>query len=242
MQEGGSQRLAETVAARIEKDIVSSGWSTGTVLGSERELIERYGVSRAVFREAVRLVEHHQMARMRRGPGGGLVVTEPDPGIVRDAARVYLRRAAVSRRQLFDARMALELAGVTAAAEKLTEPGIARLTESLATERDLIDRGVTLGHARNLHSVIAELAGNPALTLFVEVLAQLDQDMVQQEWESGEQSDEGLREGALRSHEAHEAIVEAIVGGDAALAQHRMRRHLQAIAALLDDEAADERE
>ncbi|MGR7003106.1 FCD domain-containing protein [Yinghuangia aomiensis] len=64
--------------------------------------------------------------------------------------------------------------------------------------------------------------------------------MVQQEWESGEQSDEGLREGAPRSHQAHEAIVEAIVGGDAALAQHRMRRHLQAIAALLDDEAADE--
>ncbi|MGW0664846.1 FadR/GntR family transcriptional regulator [Streptodolium elevatio] len=238
--EGGSpQRLAETVAAMIEKDILEAGWRTGSVLGSERDLIERYGVSRAVFREAVRLVEHHQMARMRRGPGGGLVVTEPDPGIVRDAARVYLRHAAVNRRQMFEARMALELAGVTAATEKLTEAGIARLTEPLDTERELIERGVTLGHARNLHSVIAELAGNPAITLFVEVLTQLDQDMVQQTWASGGQPDEEQHDSAVRSHEAHRAIVEAIVAGDAPLAQHRMRRHLQAIAALLPDASAE---
>jgi DNA-binding FadR family transcriptional regulator len=245
--EGGSRRLAETVAGLIEKDIINDGWRTGSVLGSERELIERYGVSRAVFREAVRLVERHQMARMRRGPGGGLVVTEPDPGIVRDAARVFLRHAAVNRRQLLEARMALELAGVTAATERLTESGIARLTEALETERQLIDRGVTLGHARNLHSVIAELAGNPAITLFVEVLTLLDQDMVQQGWEAGgdagEPADERHRDTAARSHEAHQAIVAALVAGDAPLAQHRMRRHLQAIAALLDNGSAtaDER-
>jgi DNA-binding FadR family transcriptional regulator len=234
---GGGRRLAETVAGLIEKDILRDGWRTGTVLGSESDLIGRYGVSRAVFREAVRLVEHHQMARMRRGPGGGLVVTEPDPGIVRDAARVYLRHAAVSRRQMFEARMALELAGVTAATEKLTEPGIARLTDALDTEQELIDRGVTLGHARNLHREIAELAGNPAITLFVEVLSQLDQDMVQDEWESIDQPDEEHRDTAVRSHEAHRAIVAAIVAGDAPLAQHRMRRHLQGIAELLQNES-----
>ncbi|MEU6663372.1 FCD domain-containing protein [Streptomyces sp. NPDC046821] len=233
----GSQRLAETVAGLIEKDIMKEGWRTGAVLGSERDLIERYGVSRAVFREAVRLVEHHQMARMRRGPGGGLVVTEPDPGIVRDAARVFLRHAAVSRRQLFEARMALELAGVTTATEMLTERGIATLTDALDTEQELMDRGVTLGHARNLHRVIAELAGNPAITLFVEVLAQLDEDMVQHEWESDEEPGQGRRDAAADSHAAHQAIVAAIVAGDAPLAQHRMRRHLQAIATLLEDES-----
>ncbi|GEB49741.1 FadR/GntR family transcriptional regulator [Streptomyces cacaoi] len=235
----GSRRLAETVAGLIEKDIVKEGLPAGAVLGSERELIERYGVSRAVFREAVRLVERHQMARMRRGPGGGLVVTEPDPGIVRDAARVYLRHAAVSRRQLLETRTALELAGVATATERLTESGIARLTEALDTEQRLMEQGVTLGHARNLHSVIAELAGNPAVLLFVEVLAQLDQDMVQEEWEAGGPPEEGGREAAERSHEAHRAIVAAIVAGDAPLAQHRMRRHLQAIAELLPDEASE---
>ncbi|WP_233283266.1 FadR/GntR family transcriptional regulator [Prescottella equi] len=229
----GGRRLAETVAARIEKDIIAGGWRTGTILGSEPELIERYGVSRAVFREAVRLVEHHQMASMRRGPGGGLVVTEPDPGVVRHAARVYLRHAEVTREQLFEARMALELAGVVAAAERLTEDGIDRLTESLSTEQQLVSDGVTLGHARNVHSVIAELTGNPAISLFVEVLTQLDEEMVQQRWDT-EKPDIDTTESASASHEAHEAIVSAIIAGDAPLAQHRMRRHLQAISELIE--------
>ena len=72
---GGSK--ATVTAGRIVDDVVALGWPIGTVLGSESDLLERYGVSRAVFREAVRLVEHQQVASMRRGPGGGLVVSEP---------------------------------------------------------------------------------------------------------------------------------------------------------------------
>ena len=230
----GRQRLAETVAERIEKDIIAGGWRTGTILGSESELIDRYGVSRAVFREAVRLVEHHQMAAMRRGPGGGLVVTEPDPGVVRHAARVYLRHAEVTREQLFEARMALELAGVVAATERLTEAGIARLNDALHTEQELVTHGVTTGHLRNLHSEIAELTDNPAISLFVEVLAQLDEEMVQQSW-GGRVPEPDWARRVDASHQAHEAIVAAITAGDAALAQHRMRRHLQAIAALREE-------
>ncbi|WP_244287452.1 FadR/GntR family transcriptional regulator [Amycolatopsis rubida] len=235
-EKGGTRRLAEKVSEQIEKDIIDGGWRVGSVLGSETELIERYGVSRAVFREAVRLVEHQQMAAMRRGPGGGLVVTEPDPGVVRNAARVYLRHAEVNRQQLMQARTALEVAGIALAAENLTESGIVRLKEALESERELIEQGFTRGHARNLHRVIAELAGNPAITLFVEVLAQLDQDIVQREWDAESAGGEH-RDAARESHEAHEAIVAALVAGDAPLGQHRMRRHLQAIAALLRPEA-----
>ena len=74
-------------------DVVDRGWPLGEVLGSQSELIERYGVSRAVFREAVRLVENQQVAFMRRGPGGGLVVTEPTVDAIIDAAVLYLHRA-----------------------------------------------------------------------------------------------------------------------------------------------------
>jgi len=79
-------KLAASVARRILGDVVDRGWPVGQVLGSQAELIERYGVSRAVFREAVRLVENQQVATMRRGPGGGLVVTEPTVDAIIDAA------------------------------------------------------------------------------------------------------------------------------------------------------------
>src|SRR5690349_10951425 len=86
----GTGKLASQVARGIEAEVVRRGWPVGLSLGSEMELRERFGVSRSVLREAVRLVEHHQVARMRRGPNGGLFVTAPDTGPATRAMVIYL--------------------------------------------------------------------------------------------------------------------------------------------------------
>jgi DNA-binding FadR family transcriptional regulator len=224
------RRMAEVIAERIERDIIEQGWPVGTVLGSEGDMIARYGVSRGTLREAVRIVEHHSVARMRKGPGGGLAVTEPDRSAIESAAGLYLRYVGVKRQDLFQARAALELACVTAVAESITENGIAALREVLRSEEQ-VSEGEEASHPHALHAVIASLTGNPALELFVNVLAQLDHELAHVEtvkWVVDP------AEAFPESHRAHQAIVDAIASGDAALAQHRMRRHLQAIAELLD--------
>src|SRR5207302_2989295 len=103
-----AQKLAAIVASKIVDDVFAREWPVGEVIGSEAELLERYGVSRAVFREAVRLVEHQHVARMRRGPGGGLVVTEPDAQAVIDASVMYLLRVRARLDEVFEARLVLE--------------------------------------------------------------------------------------------------------------------------------------
>lgn len=218
-------RLAETIAAKIEAEIFRMGWPVGQVLGSETELIERYEVSRAVFREAIRIVEHHNVARMRRGPGGGLVVTEPDPSAVHRAMALYLRYQNVTREDLAAPRMALELAAVEAAAAKIDEAGIERLREVLAMEEEMGSEAVQHGHTHHLHVVIAELTQNPALVLFMSVLGQLNEEMAA----GADEYPIDIEVAASESHRAHVAIVDAIASGDAALAQHRMRRHVEAI-------------
>ena len=75
---GVSNKRAEDVARAILQDIVADDLPPGYLLGSQTALIERYGASRAVFREALRLLEHHQIATMRRGPGGGLFVSRDE--------------------------------------------------------------------------------------------------------------------------------------------------------------------
>ena len=95
------------------------GWPVGEVLGSQTELIARYKVSRAVFREAVRIVENQQVATMRRGPGGGLVVTEPTVDAIIDAAVLYLHRANTRLDEVFEARIVLEEVTAELAAERL---------------------------------------------------------------------------------------------------------------------------
>src|ERR1700685_3575241 len=122
-----SAKRAAKVADLIVEGVMALGWPGGQVLGSETALLERYQVSRAVFREAVRLVEHQQVARTRRGPGGGLVVTEPTVDAVIDAVVLYLYRAEARLDELFEARLVLEDIAIGLASARLEEQDLATL-------------------------------------------------------------------------------------------------------------------
>ncbi|WP_028921137.1 FadR/GntR family transcriptional regulator [Pseudonocardia acaciae] len=225
----GTGKLAARVARQIERDIVRSGWQVGTMLGSETELRERYQVSRAVLREAIRLVEHHQVAAMRRGPAGGLVVREPDAGAATSAVVVYLEFVGTTLEHLLAARLMIEPLAVALAAEQITEAGIGRLRAVLDAEAAASPRRDA--HAREqLHLVLAELSGNPALQLFVDVLLRLT-------WRYSRGSMAYLPDPShpalAEAHEAHQAIVNAVVAGEGARAEFRALQHLEAVAEFL---------
>lgn len=215
-----SAKMAEELARSIESDIMKRGWPVGELLGSEPSLAEKFGVSRAVFREAVRIVEHHGAANMRRGPGGGLIVTAPDPGAAMQPVTLYLDYADVSASDLFDVRSALELTSARIAAERIDEDGIVRLRQILERERELGTEGMAQGHPHELHIAIAELTGNPAMSLLVKILTQLTFERTKDLPYDAQEFEE--------VHRAHAAIAEAVIAGDAALAQHRIGRHLAA--------------
>jgi DNA-binding FadR family transcriptional regulator len=222
----GGQKMAEGVATEIENEIIARGWPVGEVLGSEAELLDRFGVSRAVLREAIRLLEHHQVATMRRGPGGGLIVRRPHVGAVTRSVALYLDYEHVTSTQLFEARVTVELVAAQLASERITEEGVEELRRIMQTEQEQLEAGAGGAYMiRDLHTVIAGLTGNPAIRLFVETLTELTAGHA---IPSG--SVKKRHEDAVRSHDAHEKIVEAIIAGDPALARHRMLRHLEALA------------
>ena len=216
---GPDAKLAAGVARRILTDVVDRGWPVGEVLGSQAELIERYGVSRAVFREAVRLVENQQVATMRRGPGGGLVVTEPTVDAIIDAAVLYLHRANTRLTEVFEARIVLEVI----AAELATD----RLTDDDATELRTMEEAEVHDH-RALHARLAALTRNPALELFVYILNRVALLYFR--------DGSSLGEGTLSaSRQAHARIMEAVLEHHADAAGRRMRRHLEAESAFLQN-------
>src|SRR6516162_5930906 len=120
-------KRAAKVADQIVEEVMALGWPVGHVLGSEADLLERYHVSRAVFREAVRLLEHQQVARTRRGPGGGLVVAAPSVDAIIDAAVLYLYRVDARLDEVFDARMVLEGIVAELAPERIDDDGRRRV-------------------------------------------------------------------------------------------------------------------
>ena len=219
--DSGSAKLAEQVAVALREDIERAGWPIDTVLGSEPELIERYGVSRAILREAVRILEHDGAVRTKRGPGGGLVVDAPDSAPIVRAAGLALEHDKVTPRQLVDARSALEVAAVRMAAAAITPAKAAVLLTAVDTECKGGDSAI---HLYDVHHRIAEAAGCRPLALFIRVMSELVRRHIEPEASYGAT----LPKIAAQTHQAHRRIVEAIAAGDADLAERRMRRHLAA--------------
>jgi len=218
-QIGRSDKLSEITARRIFQLVVDEGWPVGELLGSETELIDRYEVSRAVFREAVRLLEHHQIARMRRGPGGGLFVTAPGVEAAIEAISMHVERHDITPTQLFEVRAAIEMAVVDRVLE-IPDPEVAaRLRDVLAAEQSATrSQFVTVGH--DLHDVLAELSGNRVLHLLTQVLVRMTRAR------QAAPADAVDTLPAAHINEVHTALVEAIIDGDRDLARHRAQRHL----------------
>jgi DNA-binding FadR family transcriptional regulator len=226
-----SGKRATQIARAIADGISEAGWPVGAVIGTEASIMARYGGSRAVTREAIRLLEHHHVAVMRRGPGAGLVVQAPDPITVTNASLVYLEQVGTTVSDLFEARRLLEPLAAAMAARAITEDGISILRAVAAEPPEVLTgRHLSPTHGK-LHITLAEMSGNTALTLFVDILVRLT-DRFACLPDITESVRTQANDAAVA---AHCAIVDAIVANDLATAQHRMAAHLSGIAGWLAD-------
>jgi DNA-binding FadR family transcriptional regulator len=175
-----------------------------------------------VLREAVRLLEHHQIAGMRRGPGGGLFVFEPSAGAVTEIAAIYLARHGMRLADLAELRTGVEVALAGLAAERLDPAGTALLGDAIDREQEQNDA------EPDLHAVVAGAAGNRVLELVGLVLIRLSR--LHRTDRLASAARQRARGEVTR---AHEAIAVAVESGDRELSRHRMRRHLDALAAQL---------
>ena len=214
-------KLAERVAGALGDDVERAGWPVGEVIGSETDLIERYGVSRAILREAVRILEHHGAVRTKRGPRGGLVVTAPDSGAIVRSARMILEYDGVTGEQLFEARSVLEVAAVRLAAARATSEVADDLRAALETEERVGDAAERF---MPVHHRLAAATDNRLFELFVDVMGELVPSRVR----ADRRTPQGIATLSVEVHRAHDKIVEAIVAGDADVAERRMLRHLEA--------------
>lgn len=181
-----------------------------------------HDASRGVLREAVRLLEHHGTARMRRGPGGGLVVQAPTTHAVRRATTLLMEYHQTGPSGLMQARSVLELNCLDLVADRIDDPEIsARLRATLGSEADPAP-----GSTGSFHRVLAELSGSPVLGLFAEIVLEIHGESCHGDPSDPEPS---LLELAA-SHAAHRDIYEALVVGDRELARKMLSSHLDDLA------------
>ncbi|MHC5903740.1 FadR/GntR family transcriptional regulator [Streptomyces sp. S6] len=196
----------------------------GERLPAERELAERLGISRVTLREVLKVLQDQGLLESRRGRYGGTFVL---PRAAEAGGEDELRRriAEVDIEDVLRFREVLEVgAAGLCAVHGLTDAQSVRLREALAGTHDapLADyrRRDTL-----LHLTLAELCGSPSLTAqYAAVRAQVNDllDCIPL-----------LVRNLEHSQQQHEALVEAVLEGDADAAREIMREHCGGTAALL---------
>ncbi|WP_246082463.1 FCD domain-containing protein [Rubellimicrobium rubrum] len=158
-------RAADAVVREIEARIVSGSLADGAHLPPERDLIDTYGVSRTVVREAVARLASKGLLESR--PRYRPVVRRPgvDAALAAAGGVVgHLLRDSVGVKNLYDTRILLEGALVRHAALQARKDDIAALARALAANEAAIDNS-ELFYATDVafHAVLYDVPRNPIL-------------------------------------------------------------------------------
>ncbi len=197
----------------------------GEQLPPERELAVRLGVSRVNLREAIAALRESGMVQTRRGRGGGTTITyDGNPVRPLTPAEPDGHRSLIVDALNF---------------RRVVEPGAAYLAagaELAGDQRDWLAgfedqvRAAGTGSAHRiadsrLHLAIAALSGSPMLIeAVVRVQASLDDVLGRLPL---------LPEHVEQSHQAHRAVVAAILDGDPTAARSEMERQCDATSELV---------
>ena len=210
------RRLYRQIADQISALIDEGEYAAGARLPAERDLAKQLGVSRPSVREALIALEVEGLLDVR--VGSGIYVTQPGEKRQRGALQGDSGPFEVIRaRSLIEGECAA-LAAKHATRAQLAAIRAAHAALIKASKRD----HNPLDADRLFHISVAEASDNSALVLLAQTL--LDQRMgplyrsLERKLEYPKMAAETVSE--------HQAIVNAIVRGDARAARAAMRRHM----------------
>jgi DNA-binding FadR family transcriptional regulator len=214
-----TKKLSEIVAAHLMEEIRQRGWPVGESLGTESDLMARFNVSRATMIEAVRQVERYGAAIMRRGSGGGLVVTNSARAALSRTISTFLELSNVSLAEQYEATRLIETEAVCLAADRVSEEQIALLRTAAADMIKCEDNVALHRAAMHLRLLIADVSGSRSVLLFMRSLVRVLTHYVRPDLRT-QYRDREFEHGMVADLSG---IVEAIVAGNAPLAAHYVR-------------------
>ena len=211
------RRLYRQVAEQIRILIETGELKAGAKLPAERELSERFGVSRPTVREALIVLEVEGYLQIRMGSG---VYINRKPQPMTDAVPVDDSDGPF---EILEARLLIESGIAEESARRATPASIARIDDILARmEAGLEKPQLALACDRAFHTAIADIIGNSALNRFTGLI--YDRRMTPY-FEKLASYFEGPHTWRLALEE-HKAIRDAIAAGNPSAAREAMRQHL----------------
>ncbi len=221
-------RLSDAVSRQIESWIREMGLAPGTQLPTEKTLCERFGVSRAVVREAISRLRADGCVETRQG--AGVFVAQPSVA----AAFRLLGDEARSKGEIadiFELRCLVEAGAAELAARRRDDEDLGRLSAALeAMDEALLgaDGGSENGAQADdaFHVAVAAATGNAQLEHFLVFMGRQFSASRVPTWNVA-----GLQAGRAAAAQAeHRRIFDAILARDAEGAREAAIAHLSAAA------------
>jgi DNA-binding FadR family transcriptional regulator len=221
-------KAAEVVAAQLRREIVLGTRAEGEMLPPEAEMTAELEVSRPTLRQALRILETERLVTVQRGRRGGTRVNRPSAKVAGRYLGNVLMFHATSLDDVHTARLLLEPAAIGELARRKPSPEqLAVLRDLVAQTRQDLDFAQLCAVGGRFHTELVALAGNPAVTLFQELVQQLIDAHAARFENQRVRSREPSR--SKESLDAHELVVELIETGDVAGAARVWREHLEFI-------------
>ena len=219
-----STRIYEEIVRQVRGMINEGRLKSGDRLPPERDLADKFVVSRTSVREALRALESLGLVEIRAGEGTFVREVSVESLIQPLATVVASQREAIA--ELFEARRLLEpsiaaLAAVRATPEERQE--MERILDDQAKEVD--GGGTGISQDARFHAAIGAAAHNRAITRIVNAIMDL----------LAQSREESLNTPGRphRSHQDHRRMLQAIVKRDPEAARQAMLDHLVAVEGLV---------
>jgi GntR family transcriptional repressor for pyruvate dehydrogenase complex len=215
--------MSTQIVAQVRDALFAKELRPGDFLGTEKDLAERFGVSRIVARDALRTLEAQGIVDIKVGSGGGARIAQGNARLFAEALAVQLDLAGVSVAEIMDAQRAIECLAAELAAVNSTAEDQARLRElNIEAERLIDDVPAYTRLGREFHLAVAEASHNRVLVVQLISLQHVS-------WPA--RNPTLTPKVARRILEAHQELASLIEIRDAAGARRLMEEHVKMIGA-----------
>jgi GntR family transcriptional regulator, transcriptional repressor for pyruvate dehydrogenase complex len=216
-----SSRISQSIVEQVKVLIRQGRLIPGDRLPSERELCDRFGVSRVTVREALRMLEAGGLVEIRVGAKGGAFVTTPTSERIGEGLADLLNLSPMTASNVTEARQIFELGIVAMVVARATDEDISALRAMLDSHQAALRRGeYDMSMSANFHIRVAACTHNPAIEMLVQSFhGPLLRSLLEAKVMAPLMGPRGVRE--------HVEFVAAIADRDAETAAAIMRAHLQ---------------
>ncbi len=216
-----TSRLYEQIVQQIEASIVKGELKAGDQLPAERELAQRFGVSRTAVREAVKALREKGLVEAYSGRG--TFITDGTTQAVRQSLDLMAKIGQPEgSTHLAEVRAILEPEIAGLAAMRIQEPELATMREAVAAmDRAGRNPETYIEADLDFHLALAEGAANPLILSLLDSIVGLLREQRLRIFK--------VPGGPERGQVHHKRILDAIERRDAESARNAMRAHLEQV-------------